>query len=114
MAINAIKPDSGYLGETPSNPTYEVMVIDGQARRIHKVVVHRFRVGDSEDPEIYAAQPLIEWERSEEGQWIMNHAIEPPMWHRHLDYNTYGHQFAITAKLIDRDFTFWTLKWNSR
>lgn len=114
MSVNAIKSNQGYLGSVPTNSTHEVIVIDGHAYRIHRVTVHRFTVGDSEDPELYAAEPLLQWQHSEQGQWVMDHAIETPMWHRHVDYHSYGHTFIITAKLKDRDYTFWTLKWNSR
>lgn len=106
--------DKGFLGDQPSKPTHDVMVIDGRAYRIHTVVVHSFLMGDVEDPDLYAAQPLLEWQHSEAGDWIMNHAVETPEWHRHLDHSVYGYQFTIVAKLKDRDFTFWTLKWNSR
>jgi hypothetical protein len=80
---------------------------------VKKVIVHDFRVSDSEDPDLYAAEPLIDWQNSEQGQWIMNHAVDQPEWHRMIDQNSMGWNYVITAKLTDRDFTFWTLKWNS-
>jgi hypothetical protein len=46
------------------------------------VKVHEFNMGDVEDPDLYAAQPLYEWQQSEQGKWIMEHAVEPPFWHR--------------------------------
>jgi len=48
------------------------------------------------------------------GKWVMKHAVETPEWHKHLDQSVYGYRFAIVAKLKDKDYTFWTLKWNSR
>jgi len=86
-------------------------VVDGKIVEVKTVIVHSFIVGDAEDPDLYAAQPLIEWEKSEKGQWIMQRAIETPMWHRQVDHVTYGYKYAITAKLTDKDYTFWTLKW---
>jgi hypothetical protein len=68
-------------------------------------------MGDVEDPILYAAQPLYEWEHSEEGQWIMQHAVETPEWHRHADPMNYGYNFAITAKLKEQDYTHWLIKW---
>jgi len=101
------------MTHTRSNGEYQIQVINGVAERIHKVVAHRFKMGDVEDPDLYAAQPLWEWQESEQGRWIMEHAIDQPEWHRQHDVMNYGYDFAITAKLRGRDYTFWTLKWNS-
>ena len=75
------------------------------------VVVHHFTVGDVEDPEVYAAMPIIKWQESEQGQWIMTHAVEPPYYIREPDLNSYGYRFAIVARLAGADLTFWKLKW---
>ena len=66
---------------------------------IHKIVVHRFRIGDVDDPDIYAAQPIHEWEKSDEGKFVMENAVDTPEWHRQLDPMSYGHQYAIVAEL---------------
>jgi len=103
--------DKGYLGEVPGNSTPRVMVIDNVAHKIHNIAVHSFMVGDVEDPDLHAAQPLWEWEESEVGQWVMEHAVETPMWNRIVDYNTYGIRYAITAKLKEVDLTYFLLKY---
>ena len=105
------KPYQGYLGDKPSEPTYEVMVINGLAHRIHNVVVHEFTMGDVEDPDLYAGEPLWNWQESDEGKWIRAHAIETPMWHRIQDYLSFGYKYRITAKLKGRDYTYWQIKW---
>ena len=76
-----------------------------------KIVVHRFRLGDVEDPELYAAGPLLEWENSEAGQFVMNNAIDQPEYHQQLDAATFGYQFAITAWLKEEDITYFCLRW---
>ena len=86
-------------------------IIEDKVHEIHDIVVHRFRMGDVEDPDIYAAQPLWEWQESEQGRWIMEHAIDKPIWHRHHDVITYGYEYAITVKLKERDYTHWLVKW---
>ena len=73
-----------------------------------------FNVGDVEDPEIYAAVPIYDWERSEAGQWVMSNAVEQPYYIRALDYNSWGHQYKIMARLSEQHQTFWTLKWNNK
>lgn len=112
MALNNL--NRGYLGDQPTSRTHDVMVIDGIARKIHNVVVHEFFIVDAEDPILYAAEPIVKWENSESGSWIKKHAIESPIWHRLHDPSTMGYKFAITAKLIDKDYTFWALKWGTK
>lgn len=110
------RPNQGYINGNKyiESPNYDVQVINGLAHRIHKVIVHTFSMSDVEDPEIYAAQPLWEWQQSEQGKWVMAHAIESPVWHRHNDLSSYTIRYAITAKLRGRDYTFWQLKWGSK
>ena len=88
-------------------------VVDDQVVEIKTVVVHRFQMGDVDDPDLYAAQPLWEWQQSEMGQWVMNHAVDQPEWHRQADHLTYGYGYIVTAKLTAKDYTYWILKWGS-
>ncbi len=69
-------------------------------------------MGDVEDPEIYAAQPLYEWTKSEEGQWIMENAVEEPFYHHQLDDHSYGYKFSVFAKLQGAALTEWLLRTN--
>ena len=73
------------------------------------VVVHKFTMGDVEDPDLYAAQPLYEWENSEEGQWVMKNACETPTWYR-LPDSPYVYRYEIRAKLMGPALTEWILK----
>ena len=113
MSVTSIKSDTGHLGPTPRQQTYENMVIDGYAHRIYNITVHQFTMGDVDDFEIYVAQPLWEWQETEMGSWIMKHAVESPSWHRMTDYASFGHRVAITAKLKGKDHTYWQLKWGT-
>lgn len=110
MAITS-NIDNGLVGPPSNARTHDVMVFGDKAHKIHKVVVHRFRMGDVEDPDLYAGQPLWEWQESEMGRWVMSRAVDTPEWHRQLDPTTYSYQYAIVAKLKDIDYTFWALKW---
>jgi hypothetical protein len=103
--------DSGFLGKEPTKELHEVMVFDNRAYKIHNVLVHTFNMGDVEDPDLYAAEPLLNWQHSESGQWVMSKAVETPMWHRMHDYASYGYRYGVTAKLKDVDYTYWCLKW---
>jgi len=92
---------------------FQIIEQDGQevVREIHKITVHKFRVGDAEDPDIYAAEPILNWEKSESGMFIMEHAIDKPEWHRHVDYVTYGYQYSITAELEAKKLSEYYLRW---
>ena len=92
----------------------EVKLVDNCAVRYSDVCVHEFTMGDVEDPELYAAQPLWEWQESEAGSWVMEHAVEQPYWIQSLDYNSWGHRFRVMARMSEQDQTFWTLKWGNK
>lgn len=77
---------------------------------VRKVVVHEFSVADVEDPDLWAAEPLLTWEKSAAGQWVMEHAVETPVWHRMIDYTSYSHRYAVVARLRDEDYVFYKLK----
>lgn len=102
--------NSGYLGMVPSTLTKHVLIINDVPHRIHNVTVHTFYVGNVDDPDLYASEPLWAWENSEAGLWVTEHAVETPKWHRQLDYLTYGIKYAITAKLKEQDYGIWILK----
>lgn len=66
---------------------------------IHKIVVHKFDLSDVDDPDIYAAGSMFDWERSEAGQFVMKHAVDKPEWHRHMDPIFMGYRYVIIAEL---------------
>lgn len=72
--------------------------------------VHTFRLGDIDDPEIYAAQPIYEFQQSPKGKWVMENALEQPYWCKHFEHQTYGYEFAIRAKFMEKDYTYFKLR----
>ena len=73
------------------------------------MIVHSFNMGDVEDPEIYAAVPLHDWQQTEQGKWVMEHAIKKPMlFIRTGDY--YGYKIVIEAKFNQEDEVWYNLK----
>ena len=108
MAIANYQPKHSDL----SKPR-EVKIIDGVAIAYSDVVVHHFPMGDVEDPDLYAAQPLYEWQQSEAGTWVMKHAVEPPYWTRQPDMESYGYRYYVVARLKEQDQTYFKLKWSN-
>jgi hypothetical protein len=78
---------------------------------IHKVVLHRFKLSDVDDPDLYAAEPIYKWEKSEPGQFVMKHAIDKPVWHRNIDHVTYSYQYVIVAELEMKKLAEFYLRW---
>jgi hypothetical protein len=76
-----------------------------------EIVVHTFNVGDVEDPDILAGEPIYDWQQTEAGKWVMENAFEKPSWHRHLDYSIYGYRYQIRARLTPEQITFFELKY---
>lgn len=77
---------------------------------IHKTVVHRFDLGDVDDPEIYAAQPIWEWQQTDAGKFVMEHAIETPTFHKYMDPMFLGYRFVITAELEKKKLSEFLLR----
>ena len=93
------------------NTPRETKIINGNAVTFSDMVVHRFRLGDVEDPVLYAAQPIYEWQQSEAGKFVMENAVDSPWWVRTVDQASYGFEFAIVARMKESDQTFYTLKY---
>lgn len=87
------------------------MVIGDRVEEVKTVQVFEFTIVDTDDPDIYAADPLMNWERSAAGQWVMSNALEVPTWHPIQEPMTYGYRYIITAKLTGPKLTEWLLRY---
>ena len=94
-------------------PAVRYTVENNLVKEIHKVVVHKFNMSDVEDPDLYAAQPIFDWERSEAGQFVMKHAVDKPEWHKHMDPMWMGYQFLIIAELEAKKLSEFYLRWGN-
>jgi hypothetical protein len=100
-----------HTAEYTNVTTTEVKIIDGCPVKFSDVIVHTFRLSDVEDPEIYAAGPIWDWQQSAAGCWVMEHAVEKPYWTYRTDYHSYGYEFNIVARLSEADQIFFKLKY---
>jgi hypothetical protein len=91
-------------------PVNKYVMIDDRIEEVKTVVVHEFFLGDVEDPDLYAAEPLIAWEKSDRGRWVMKNACDTPTWHRMADPVSMGFKYRITAKLSGPALTEWLLR----
>lgn len=77
---------------------------------MRRVVFHSFTMGDVDDVDIYVAQPIHEWQQTEQGQWVMSHCKDP-RYETIPDAAHWGHRIRIYGELQDQDAVFWQLKW---
>ena len=93
---------------------YEYVDEDGQrmVKEIHKVVVHTFRMGDVEDPDLYAADPILKWQDSDAGKFVLEHAVNQPIWQKHVDAVSWGWQFVIIAELEKKKLSEYYLRFD--
>jgi hypothetical protein len=70
-----------------------------------------FRLGDCEDPELYAAQPIWEWEQTEQGKWVKEHAMETPYYRICNDPETYSYRVDIYGQLDEQHELIYRLKY---
>lgn len=76
-------------------------------------IVHEFSLGDVDDPEIYASQPIWDWQQTEAGKWVMEHAIETPFWRWNKGSpHAFYYSCIIVARFEDSDATFYKLKYH--
>ena len=77
---------------------------------MQKITFHSFNMGDVEDPDLYVAQPLYEWQQTEQGQWAMKHCLDP----RYIvqaDVHTWGHKIIVYGEVEDQSATEYLLRW---
>jgi hypothetical protein len=75
------------------------------------MILHEFTMGDVEDPYLYAAFPISEWQHTEHGKWVMENVIEPPIFHVAPDPSSIGYRVWIEGKLGPEAETFFRLKY---
>jgi hypothetical protein len=75
-----------------------------------KINFHSFRLGDVEDPDIYAAQPIYEWQQTEKGKWVMEYAHDLT-YHVITDNESWGYKVVIRGGLSEKAAVEYFLKW---
>ena len=73
--------------------------------------IEQLRMSDVDDPELYAAFPIAEWQKTEKGQWVMKHSIDPTF-HINVDPVSYGYVISITAHITPVRWTEFCLRFS--
>lgn len=74
-------------------------------------VFHKFKIGDVEEPDLWAAEKIYEWQISEAGQWVMENCVGQIKWERYANLHTFGYDYAIFGKLSERAYIYYSLRW---
>ena len=99
----------GAVGTKHWQPEF-TKIVNGKPVRFRDVCVHEIKMGDVEDPDLMVSQPIWEWQQTEAGKFIMEHAVDQPYWTRQMDYTLYSYTYRIMARLSEQNETFWRLK----
>jgi hypothetical protein len=76
-----------------------------------QVLLHSFRMGDVEDPYLYAAFPIAEWQKTDHGKWVMEHVQDQPTFYCNPDPNSWGFRVTIMGELSESNITYLKLRW---
>lgn len=79
---------------------------------MQKITFHKFNLGDVDDVEVYAAQPIYEWLQTEAGQWVQARC-EDLTWHTAVDNTSFGYTVFLRGSIRDKHATEYYLKWPS-
>ena len=68
-------------------------------------------MGDVEDVDIYVAEPIFQWQQTDQGRWVMEHAHDLT-YHTGADSHGYGYRIAIRGTINDpKRITEYFLRW---
>lgn len=77
-----------------------------------RTLLYEFNLSDCEDPEIYVAQPIWEWQNTEAGKWCMKNCMPKSItWGFGVDPYHYGYRVHIYGDLAEHDLTYYTVKY---
>lgn len=107
-------PEINYQGIRPYRPgngsRHRYTICDNMVIEIKSIVVFTFTMGDVDDPDLYAAQPLYDWQQTPQGKWVMENATESPIWNRYADPLSYGYKYSVSASFEGKKLTEYYLR----
>jgi|LauGreDrversion4_2_1035121.scaffolds.fasta_scaffold3090359_2 hypothetical protein len=73
--------------------------------------VHEFLVGDVEDPEVYAALPIMQFMDTEKGIWCKEHSDDQMTYEVHPNIESLGFKVIVCARFSGVNLTMFYLKY---
>ena len=75
------------------------------------VEFHSFTMGDVDDVDIYVASPIWDWQQTDQGRWVMEHA-EDLRYYTSANPNTMGYRVSIRGRIKEGpELTAYLLKY---
>lgn len=90
---------------------YDDVTFDNVSTKHYKVCVHTIRMGDVEDPDLFVAEPIYEWQQTEKGKFVMENSLAKPSFHKMIDNLYYGYTYNIVAYFDEKTTIYWKLKY---
>ena len=78
---------------------------------IIRTILHEFNMGDVDDPMLYAAFPLHDWEKSEAGAWAIKNSVGECSFAVSTDPYNFGYRVTVYGDLYEHDHTYYRLKY---
>lgn len=99
-----------YADRTTHYTPPQVRIVDGVPIEESDVEVHRFFIGDTDEPTIVAGFELSKWEATEAAEWVRTHCIGELYWVSGPSTDYYHVCYSVMARLTRKDQTFFKLK----
>jgi len=55
-------------------------------------------MGDVDDVDIYVAEPIYQWQQTEQGRWVMEH-VRDLTYHTSADPSTFRYRISIQGRI---------------
>jgi len=69
-------------------------------------------MGDVDDVEVYAAQPISEWLQTDQGIWVQERCKDLS-WHTYTNPDSFGYSVILRGSITDKDATEYYLKFGA-
>ena len=77
-----------------------------------RTVLHEFSMGDNDDPDIYVAAPIYEWQQSDAGKWCMENCEPKSITYVYrADVYNFGYRVTLYGDLREDLLTYFNLKY---
>lgn len=78
---------------------------------VSKTVHEIFLSQGLDDPDIFVAEPILEWQKSDRGKYIMEHSNPAPILHKATNYLTMEYEYRIVTSLTLAQWTYYKLRY---
>jgi hypothetical protein len=63
-----------------------------------KITFYSFTMGDVDDVDIFVAAPIYDWQQTDQGKWVMEHARDL-RYHTSPDFSSFGYLITIRGEI---------------